>query len=94
MRTAAAWRKQPKKPWWKSTNVRELHRHIRFLEETNATREEGIMDGRFLRTVSTETLQRELKLRRSCIDCGTEYSSGFHPAGVNRIRCADCQKKK
>lgn len=43
-----------------------------------------------LRSVSTERLQRELRARSRCMDCGTEHSSGWHEAGENRVRCADC----
>jgi hypothetical protein len=50
--------------------------------------------GLYLRDAGTEELRRELKLRDTCIDCATRWSSGWHSAGKNRIRCDDCHKKK
>jgi hypothetical protein len=47
-----------------------------------------------LQSYPTEQLTEELKARERCMDCRTNFSNGWHDAGENRTRCADCQKKK
>lgn len=47
-----------------------------------------------LRAFPTEWLQRELMERKRCIECHTEWSSGWRRTKDNRIICADCDKKQ
>ncbi len=49
-----------------------------------------------LRSVPEEWLQRELRARRHCLDCGAEWSRGWYPANRDhtRIRCFTCAAKR
>jgi hypothetical protein len=47
--------------------------------------------------VSTEALARELRLRTTCCDCGTEWSRGWYSADGDRhhrSRCFDCEGQR
>lgn len=52
------------------------------------------MKWRSLREIPTDVLQRELAQRRVCVDCRTEWSSGWHPAGEHRTRCGECEETR
>jgi len=52
------------------------------------------MAGVNLREVSSEALHRELRLRMSCLDCGSIFASHWRAAGLNRLRCKECHKLK
>jgi hypothetical protein len=43
-----------------------------------------------LRPVPTEWLERELRRRRGCIDCRTQYARRWYPAGFEIARCSRC----
>ena len=41
-----------------------------------------------------QTPQRERRDSNRCVDCETEQSKGWVPAGLNRVRCAECHVKQ
>ena len=47
-----------------------------------------------LRDVDERALLDELRARRRCVGCTTEHSQGWYDAGVNRIRCFNCEAKR
>ena len=51
-----------------------------------------LMAGVNLRRVASEALHRELRLRMSCLDCGSIFASHWRAAGLNRFVCLDCHK--
>ena len=46
-----------------------------------------------LREVPSEALEAEVKARKRCVDCRSEYGAGWFPAGLNRVRCGQCQQQ-
>lgn len=52
------------------------------------------MKVRSIQEFTDDQLRNELNERHRCVDCRTHWSSGWHSAGLNRFRCADCETKK